>query len=196
MRILLAEDDPIVAVALARRLEMLGHEPLGPARDGVSAVAFATTERPDLCLFDIDMPVMDGLAAARALNDQGCDIPVIVVTGVDDPALVAKSAGSGVDGYLSKPVSVRELSVAVQFAVARHNERRVLRCDAAAARADLEERKLVERAKGQLMRTTGVGEDEAYRRMQRFARDHNLRLADLARKILDQEPLMNRPPGQ
>ena len=91
MRVLVAEDDPLIAIALAERLRLLGHEPIGPARDGRQAVELARTSLPDLYLFDVEMPALDGLEAAAQLARDGLRRPVVVVTGVDDPSLVERS---------------------------------------------------------------------------------------------------------
>jgi AmiR/NasT family two-component response regulator len=96
MRILIAEDEPVTALALAERVRSLGHEPLGPVPDGAQAVAAAKATPPDLYLFDIEMPNLDGLGAAARLADSGLRRPVVVVTGVDDPGLVDRSIASGV----------------------------------------------------------------------------------------------------
>ena len=107
MKILVADDDPVVAMGLTRRLLTLGHEPVGPAADGAQAVALAKSELPDLYLFDIEMPELDGLAAATELAKQGLRRPVVVVTGVEDPELVDRSIDSGVSAYLTKLVGIR-----------------------------------------------------------------------------------------
>src|SRR4029077_20630764 len=64
MRVLIAEDDPVIALGLCERLRSLGHEPIGPASDGERAIALARESLPDLYLFDIEMPSVDGLQAA------------------------------------------------------------------------------------------------------------------------------------
>lgn len=193
MRILIAEDDPVIALGLAERVRRLGHEPIGPAANGAEAVELARAELPDLYVFDVDMPVVDGLAAARALADEGLARPVVVVTGVEDPGLVERSVETGVDAYLCKPVGDRELDAAIRLAAARHAERDSLARDVALARRELEERKLVERAKGTLMDVLGLSEAEAFGRLQRYARDHNLRLADVARRVVEHRALLERP---
>jgi len=95
MKVLIAEDDPVVALGLTERVRSLGHDPIGPVGDGEQAVAEAKASLPDLYLFDIEMPYLDGLAAAVQLAGEGFRRPVVIVTGVDDPSLVERSiAGS------------------------------------------------------------------------------------------------------
>ena len=194
MRVLIAEDDGIIAMALATRLRLLGHEPLGPVADGYQAVALAHSEHPDLYLFDIGMPRLDGLAAAALLAEQGLRRPVVVITGLDDPALVERSIDTGVSAYLTKPIDDRELDAAIRLAAHRHAELEALEAQAAEARQALVDRKLVERAKGILIDALALSEAEAFGRIQRTARQRNLRLADAARQIVEQRDVL-RPPA-
>jgi AmiR/NasT family two-component response regulator len=81
---------------------------LGAACDGLEALDAARAQRPDLYLFDIDMPHLDGLRAAATLADEGLRRPVVVLTGVEDPGLVERSIASGVSAYLTKPIDERQ----------------------------------------------------------------------------------------
>jgi response regulator NasT len=192
MRILIAEDEPVTALALAERVRSLGHEPLGPVPDGAQAVAAAKATPPDLYLFDIEMPELDGLAAAAELAAAGLRRPVVVVTGVDDPELVDRSAAIGVVAYLVKPVGTLQLQAAITLAAARHVDLLTLEAELDQSRRALEERKVVERAKGLLMSALQISEEDAFRRLQKTARDRNLRLADVARRIIEQRRLLER----
>jgi two-component system, response regulator PdtaR len=195
MKVLIAEDDPVIALALAERVRSLGHEPLGPVGDGEEAVAAAKESRPDLYLFDVDMPARDGLSAATRLAGEGLRRPVVVVTGVDDPTLVERSIGSGVGAYLTKPVDTRELEAALELAAARHAELEALEAEVSRARQALEDRKLVERAKGLLMAALQLSEQDAFRRLQQTARERNLRLAEVAGRIVEQRSLLESRRG-
>ena len=190
MRVLIAEDDPVVALGLTERVRSLGHEPIGPVGDGEQAVAEAKASLPDLYLFDIEMPDLDGLAAAVQLAGEGLRRPVVIVTGVDDPSLVERSIASGVSAYLTKPIDTRELEAAIKLAAARHAEFEALEAEVSKAQQALEDRKLVERAKGLLMSALKLSEQDAFRRLQTTARERNLRLADVARRIIEQQSLL------
>jgi AmiR/NasT family two-component response regulator len=194
MRVLIAEDDPVIAMGLAKRLRSLGHEPIGPAGDGEQAIAMAQASLPDLYLFDIEMPAVDGLAAAEQLAGEGLRRPVVVVTGVDDPGLIERSIASGVGAYLTKPIDARELEAAIQLAAARHAEFQALEDEVVQAQQALEDRKLVERAKGLLMSALQISEQDAFRRLQITARERNLRLAEVARRIVEQQSLLEANP--
>ncbi len=190
MRVLIAEDNPLIALGLVERLRLLGHEPIGPACDGQEAIELARASLPDLYLFDIDMPNVDGLEAATQLAAAGLRRPVVVVTGVDDPSLIERSIASGVSAYLTKPVDSRELDAAIELAAARHVEFEALEAEVDRAQQALEDRKLVERAKGLLMTALNLSEQDAFRRLQLTARERNLRLADVAGRIVEQQSLL------
>jgi response regulator NasT len=185
VRVLIAEDEPVVALGLAQRLRELGHEPIGPAADGDQAVELARATEPDVYLFDIELPGRTGLAAADDLAHEGLRRPVVVITGVTDPALIDRSVAIGVSAYLTKPIDDRELDAALKLAAARQAE-------LDAAQRALEDRKLVERAKGLLMTALQLSEPEAHRRLQAEARRRNLKLVAVARLVVDQASLFER----
>jgi response regulator NasT len=183
-------------MGLAERLRDLGHEPIGPAGDGQEAIAMALADPPDLYLFDVDLPGIDGLAAAAWLADAGLRRPIVVVTGIDDAEIIERSIANGAGAYLTKPVDTRELDAAVRLAATRHAELQALEDDADQARQELEERKIIERAKGLLMSALALSEADAFRRLQLTARERNLRLIDVARRIIEQERLLTPQPSQ
>ena len=190
MKVLIAEDDPVIALGLAERVRSLGHDALGPAADGTEAVALARADTPDLYLFDIEMPNLDGLEAARQLAAEGLRRPVVVITGVEDETLVERSIASGVGAYLTKPIDTRELQAALALSAARQLEFEQMEAEVDRAQQALEDRKLVERAKGLLMAALDLSEQDAFRRLQRTARERNLKLADVAGRIVEQQSLL------
>jgi response regulator NasT len=190
MRVLVAEDDPLIALGLCERLRALGHEPIGPAANGEEAIELAHENQPDLYLFDIEMPNVDGLQAAAELAGEGLRRPVVVVTGVDDPSLIERSVATGVSAYLTKPIDTRALQAAIDLAAVRQAEFEQLEAEVERAQQALEDRKIVERAKGLLMSALDLSEQDAFRRLQLTARERNLRLADVAARIVEQQSLL------
>jgi AmiR/NasT family two-component response regulator len=196
MRVLIAEDDPVIALALVERIRALGHEPVGPVADGKEAVREALATKPDLYLFDIEMPELDGLSAAAELAARGLSRPIVVITGVDDPTLIERSVVTGAGAFLTKPLDTRELEAAISLAAARHGELEALQGEVAQTRQALEERKVVERAKGLLMKALGLAEPDAFRRLQLAARERNMRLVDVAQAIVEQQDVLESPPTE
>jgi len=189
LRILVAEDDSIVVLSLKGMLESLGHTVVGEAQDGVEAVGLARALRPDLIVMDIVMPRLDGLEAAAAITAKR-PTPIILLTAHGEDELVQRAESVGVLAYLVKPVDEDNLGPAIRIALARFKELESLRQEVNTLKEALETRKLVERAKGILMDRLSLSEEEAHRRLQRQARDRNLRLGDLARSIIEASELL------
>ncbi len=189
MRVLVAEDDPIIALGLARRLGSMGHAVLGPVATVAEARALASAPGADLYLFDVDLADGDGITLARELSEDGPRRPVVILTGLDAPEVLDRSIAAGVLAHLTKPVDDRQLEAALRLAAARAAELEALREEVDSTRQALADRKVVEQAKGILIKALGLSEPEAFARIQATARQRNLRLADVARAIVDQRAL-------
>jgi two-component system, response regulator PdtaR len=192
MRVLIAEDDPIIALGLERKLAELGHEVVARVADGAAAVEAAGRTRPDAIVMDVMMPGMDGLEAARRVGATLTPpTPAIVaLTAHDDPRLVERAIDAGVAAYLVKPVDGRQVDAALTLAVTRHAEFVQLRAEVDRLSDALATRKLVERAKGLLMDRAGLTEAEAFTRIQRRARDRNVTLGTVAAEIIEAAQLL------
>jgi len=183
LRLLVAEDEDVARATLVGLIESLGHQVAAGAQDGREAVRLARTTGPDLALLDIRMPHMDGLEAARAISEERM-IPIIIVTGHTDEELMEEAAEIGVFSYLLKPVTRERLAAAISTARARFADLELLRGEVGDLTRALEARKVVERAKGIVMRDMGVGEQEAYRWLKRTSSHSNKPLAEVARRIV------------
>ena len=192
MRVLVAEDDPIIALGLSRRLGVMGHEVVGPAATVVEARELASSVGADLYLFDVDLADGDGIELARSLSEAGPRRPVVILTGLDAPDVLDRSIAAGVLAHLTKPVDDRQLEAALRLAAARAAELEALRAEVDSTRQALADRKVVEQAKGILIRALELSEPDAFARIQATARQRNLRLVDVARAIVDQRSLYER----
>jgi len=121
MRVLIPEDETIIRLDLRQLLEEHGFEVVGEARDGLEAVELARETQPDVALFDIRMPELDGVEAARRIYAER-PLPIVMLTAYADPELVTRAVGAGVFGYLTKPFEARDVVPAIHAAVARHEE--------------------------------------------------------------------------
>jgi response regulator NasT len=198
LRIAVADDERDMRQFFQELLPPLGHEVVAVAESGRRLVEQCRATRPDLVITDIKMPDLDGLTAAALVN-QDRAVPVILVTAHPEVDVMA-SAGSGhVMAYLTKPVKPVDLQAAISLAVLRFEQFRQLSQEAADLRQALEDRKVIERAKGVVMRQGGLNEDEAFHRLQRLACDHNRPLVEAARIVLAAEeafqPTEGRPRG-
>jgi len=166
VRILIGDDETIIRLDLKEILERAGFEVCAEARDGEEAVELARAEEPDLAVLDVKMPRLDGIEAARRILAER-PIPIVMLTAYGQDELVARAVEAGVFGYLVKPFRETDLLPAIQAAKARHAELEALRGEAESLADALATRKLVERAKGLLMKQEDLSEQDAFTRLQR-----------------------------
>jgi response regulator NasT len=183
LKIAIADDEPDVRDYYQRVLPRLGHQLVAAARTGRELVERCRAERPDLIITDIKMPDMDGIQAAEEISRDG-PIPVILVSAYHRPQLFERASGDHILAYLVKPTKQADLEAAIAIAMRRFGQFQALRKEAAGGRQALEERKLIERAKGLLMKQAAVDEEEAFRRLRKMARDRNQKLAEVARVMM------------
>ncbi len=191
LKILLAEDDMAVAKAYENILQSAGYNVVALAHDGMDAVSLTAELKPDLILMDIKMPRMDGLEAARAINSGDKSfIPIVLVTAYAAQPLVEKAKSCGVLGYLIKPVHLDDLVPAVEMAHSAALKINALEGVVHNLSEELEARKLVERAKGILMKHLGIEEEEAMKMMQKESARQRIKLKELARAIIASHSVM------
>lgn len=183
LRVLIAEDEWLVAFTLREQLEQRGCEVVGIAQTGQEALDQCLATHPDVVLMDIRMPVMDGLAATkRVMQEQ--PTCVVMLTAAGRPADVAKAEEAGAMAYLVKPVSGDQILPAIEMARRRFREFVALQNEVEELQGALETRKVVEKAKGLLMERAGLGEADAFRRMQKMAMDRRMTMKQVAEKVL------------
>ena len=186
LKVLIGEDEPVVAQGLRAQIEELGHTAIGMAHDGRDAVAKAESLAPDFILLDIKMPRLDGLEAARQIMAQR-PAPIVLVTAYSDPELIAQAMAAGVMGYLVKPVDRKDLAPAIALATSRFADLMALRKDVHSLKEALMLRQQVERAKGVLAQRMGLAEADAHRRLQQLARHERCTLGEAADKVIAAE---------
>ena len=170
LRIAVAEDETCMKKYLQETLTLLGYQVVCLANSGRELVEQCKAVRPDLVITDINLPEMDGLDAAREIYAFE-PMPIIIVTAFHDPELIERAEDNHILAYLVKPIKQQDLEPAIVIAMRRFQEFKTLRQDTDNLRQALEDRKLIERAKGILMRRSSLEEAEAFRRLQKLARD-------------------------
>ena len=184
-RVLIAEDEALIRLDLAEMLGEEGYDVVGEAGDGETAVRLAEELRPDLCILDIKMPIMDGLAAAEKIAGSRI-APVIILTAFSQRDLVERARAAGAMAYLVKPFQQTDLVPAIEIALSRFAEVAALEAEVAGLGDRLETRKAVERAKGALMTQYGMTEPQAFKWIQRTAMDHRLTMREVAERIIEE----------
>ena len=191
IKIYIAEDESIILMNFKMILQQLGYEVVGSSVNGEKALKDILELKPDLLLLDINMPRLDGISLFESVS-KAYDAACIFITGHFSEAFVEKAKKAGALGYLIKPVDEKQLKASIEVAVARFDERCILRDETEKLRADLSDRKYIERAKGILMDSFGLKEGEARARLQKLSRDKNKKLAVIARELIEKEKIMMR----
>lgn len=183
LKIAVADDERDMRDFLQESLTDLGHEVVAVAESGRRLVELCRDAHPDLVITDIKMPEMDGIeAAAQVCRDY--PIPVILVSAHHESDLVQRAADDHVLAYLVKPIKQADLEPAIALAMRRFEQFQELRNEADDLRQALADRKIIERAKGVLMKRSGLNEQDAFRRLQKLASEKNLKLAAVAQMLV------------
>jgi two-component system, response regulator PdtaR len=186
LRVLIAEDEAIIRLDLRETLEEEGYEVVGETGRGDEAVALARELSPDLAVLDIGMPGVDGLEAARVMvGEQLCG--VLILTAFSQRELIEQARDAGALAYLVKPFQKTDLIPALELAHARHRELQDLGGEVRSLEEQLQSRKVIDRAKGQLMDGKGLTEAEAFSFIQKRAMNDRMRMRDVAQLVLDGE---------
>lgn len=183
MRILIAEDESIIRLGLKAMLQELGHE-VYAAANGREALEMARRHNPDMAILDIKMPFTDGLQAAKVLS-RTQPMPMLLLTAFSQQDLVEEAAELPIQGYLIKPVKAEELAAAITVANKRFLDMASVTQEKHRLEEQLETRKLIERAKGKLMRD-GLSEEAAYLAIQQQARSSGQSIKEATLAILQE----------
>src|SRR5271157_819664 len=192
LRIGVADDEPYMREYYQDTLSLLGHRVICAARTGRELVQHCSGDRPDLIIADIRMPDLDGIDAVGELSREE-PIPAILVSAYHDSELFERTKRGHILAYLVKPINQADLEAAITIAMQRFEQFQALRREAGALRQALEDRKLIERAKGVLMKRAGLDEEGAFLRLQRLARESSRNLVEVARMILGAEAAFQPP---
>jgi len=180
-KILIADDEPLIRVDLKELLEESGYEVVAEAGDGREALRLINQVKPHLAILDIKMPSMDGISVAKEISKR---FPVIILTAYTERHLIEKARDAGVMSYLSKPFREGDISPAIELAVSHFLKTSELTERVSRLKEQLETRKLVDRAKGLLMKQEGVNEPQAYRRLQEISMNKNKPMKEVAGAII------------
>jgi len=183
LRIVIADDEPIIRLDLRKTLENMGHQVVGEAGDGAKAVEIARELKPDIIILDIKMPEMDGIEAAKIVTTEGV-APVLLLTAYSQKDLVDRAKDAGVFAYLVKPFKEADLLPAMEIAISRYEEFIELENEVTDLENKLDTRKAVDRAKGILMDQYGLKEQEAFRRIQVQSMNTRKSMREIAEAII------------
>jgi len=184
-RILIADDEALIRQDIKEILTEVGYEVVAEAKDGYHALELAKVTLPDLMILDIKMPNINGLEAAEeiqiALNKR---IPTVILTAYNQPELIQKAGDVGAFAFLTKPVKPQDLIASIETAKSRAKELEALNQDISDLKEKLEIRKIVEKAKGIIMKKLALDEPEAMHYLQKKSMDDRVSIKAVAEKII------------
>lgn len=182
-RILVVEDESIVLLDITIMLKDAGFDVVGHARNGEKAIELAHALQPDLVLMDIKMPKMNGLKASDVISNT-FQIPVLLLTAFSQREYIDEAKRANIVGYLVKPITEANLIPAVEIALQQAANTKKQQERNAQLDETLTNRKVIEKAKGIIMKRKNVTEEIAYNKLRRLSMDKQLSMETVARRII------------
>jgi response regulator NasT len=193
LRIVVADDEPDMRDYFRKILPRLGHQVVGAAKSGRELTELCLALHPDLVITDIKMPDLDGIDAAMEIY-QHLPVPVILVSAYHDALLVERAEADHIMGYLVKPIKQADLGPTIALTMHRFEQFQELSREATDLRQALQDRKVIERAKGLLMKRDNVSEQEAYTHLQKIAMSQRRKLVEVAQEMTADKDHPLKPP--
>ncbi len=184
IRVVIADDEPITRMDLRELLIVGGYSVVGEAADGFDAVEVCRQFKPHLVLMDIKMPLLDGISASSIIADEGLATTIILLTAYSEREFVEKAKSVGINGYLVKPIDEKSLIPSIELTMARSKDLGQLRRDITKATERLENRSMIEKAKGLIMQRQGLSEQDAYDYIRRLSQSKKLSMRRIAEIII------------
>lgn len=182
---IVVDDEPITRMDLSDMLREQGFSVIGEAADGFDAIELCRSLAPDVVLMDIRMPVFDGMSASETILNEDLAGCVVLLTAFSSKELIDRANQVGVTGYLVKPIEERLLLPTIEVALAQSRRLRSMREENRAILQQIEENKLVERAKVLIAKEKGITESEAYSELRQMSMNKRCPIATLAKAVLD-----------
>jgi response regulator NasT len=182
-RIVIAEDEAIIRLDLRETLEEEGYEVVADTGRGDTAIELVRQHRPDVAIFDIKMPGLDGLDAARVVSSEKI-CPVVMLTAFSQREVIEQARDAGALAYLVKPFQKTDLVPAIELAIGRFLEMKTLSGERDALDEQLELRKMLDRAKGLLIDKHSLTEQLAFDFIQKMAMSKRMKMRDVAAAVL------------
>jgi response regulator NasT len=189
VRILVAEDEALIRMDLIEMLQEAGYEVVAEATNGEEAITLALEHQPDLAILDVKMPLLDGISAAEKII---AIAPVLMLTAFSQRELIDRARDAGVMAYVVKPFTIGDLVPAIEIAISRHIQMRSLADEVTDLHERLETRKIIDRAKGILMKALNLSEPEAFSWIQRAAMDRRLSMREVAQAVISPEAALDK----
>ncbi len=177
------------AAALAEALRNAGYGVVAQLSTCENLQTRVLEMQPDVIVIDMDSPDRDTLEHMCCLSRE-TPRPVVMFTHDDDNEKMRTAMRAGVSAYVVNGLNNERIKPIIEVAIARFQEFQALRAELAEANSALAERKLIERAKGLVMKQRQCSEEDAYQALRKLAMTRNLRMADMARTVITAAELL------
>lgn len=184
IRVVIAEDEPITRMDLKEMLIDAGYSVVADVSEGFEAIEVCKNKKPDVVILDIKMPLLDGLSAAKVIIEENTVSTVILLTAYSDDDFINSATKIGVSGYIVKPIDEKSLVPNIEVALARSREIQEIKRQCEMITERLENRTIIEKAKGQLMLSMRFSENEAYEYIKKLSKDKKVSMKRIAEIIL------------
>ena len=174
---------------LVEMLREAGYDVIAEATNGSEAIAFAKELRPDLAILDVKMPILDGISAAEKIISIS---PVLMLTAFSQKDLVERARDAGAMAYVVKPFTINDLLPAIEISISRHKQMKSLEAEVADLHDRLETRKVIDRAKGILMKALNLSEPEAFSWIQRAAMDRRITMKEVSEAVISPSATLDK----
>lgn len=182
--IVIVDDEPITRMDTREILEANGYDVVGEASDGFEAIEVCKKYNPSLVLMDIDMPLLDGIKASKVLTKEKLVGGVILLTAFEDKKYIEMAKEVGAFGYMIKPINEKVFIPTVEMSLSKAEEFDELKKDYDKINSKLNDRKLIEKAKGILVKQLNSNENDAYNRIRKLSMDRRTTMAEIAKIII------------
>ncbi|QGG51006.1 ANTAR domain-containing response regulator [Lysinibacillus pakistanensis] len=183
-KVMIVEDESLIAIDLKFMLEDNGYEVVAQANNGESAIELAFAHKPQLILMDIKMPKLDGLKASKIIEQQ-LGIPVLFISAYSEKELLLYMKQDNILGYVMKPFSEKNVLPVLEVAFHQIDKFNRLNGELLHKQTELEKRKIIERAKGLLMQSENLSEDEAYKKIRNESMQTQQEMVTIAKRIIN-----------
>ncbi|MCG7338952.1 response regulator [Staphylococcus sp. ACRSN] len=184
-KIMVVEDESIVRLDIVEMLKSANYDVVSAVSNGEKAIEATAERMPDLIIMDIKMPKLNGLKASKIISKK-YDIPILILSAYSQSEFVNEAKQSNIVGYIVKPIAEAQLLPAVEIALSQSNRMNALKQEVTQSYKQIENRKLIERAKGLIMQRLSISEEAAYQRLRKLSMDNQIEIEKVAMKVIKQ----------
>lgn len=187
LKVYLADDEPLIRMDMKEMLKEYGYEIVGEAGDGIDVLKDYKECQPDIIILDVKMPLLNGIKTAELLRKEEYSGCIIMLTAYSDKEFIDETNKYGVMGYFIKPLDERVFIPNLEILYTRSKDFIKLKKDREKAEDKLEERKVIEKAKGLIMDSQSKNESEAYNYLRNISMEKRIPMRKIAELVIATE---------